>query len=128
MHPLLGCGKEGIMQLAYALNERVDVADAVELLKRSNLSKDDAQRLVRIVPEANVVVTARDGEKLVGLARGLKEISGCCYLSDLIVDKAYTDQAIGENLIRHVHDAIGENTLIVLVPAPDAMAYNADIG
>ncbi len=115
------------MELAYALNERIDVADAVELLKRSSRGHDDAKRLVRIVPDANIVVTARDGKKLVGLARGLKEISGCCYVSDLIVDSAYTDQAVGENLIRHIHDAIGENTLIVLVPAPDAMAYNANI-
>lgn len=118
------------MNLVYAINEKVDVAEVVELLRRSNFSRgaDDAMRLVRLVPQANVVVTARDGKKLVGLARGLKELSGCCYLSDLIVDRAYVGGPIGEALIRQVREAIGENTLIVLVPAPDAMSYSTDIG
>ena len=118
------------MNLAYSINEKVAVAEVVELLRRSNMTRgqDDAPRLVRLVPQANVVVTVRDGKRLVGLARGLKELSGCCYLSDLIVDRAYIGEPIGESLIRHVREAIGKNTLIVLVPAPDAMAYNTDIG
>ena len=118
------------MNLAYAINENVELAEVVELLRRSNRSRghDEASRLVRIVPQANIVVTVRDGRTLVGLARGLKECSGCCYLSDLIVDRGYIDEAIGESLIRRVREAIGKNTLIVLVPAPGVMAYNADIG
>ncbi len=118
------------MELKFAVNENVKVAEVVELLKRSTLPtcKDEARRLVRLVPQANVIVTARDGKRLVGLARGLKEVSGCCYLSDLIVDKAYADKAVGARLIREVRKAIGENTLVVLVPAPDAMAYSAEIG
>ncbi len=117
------------MQLTFATNEIVDVSDAVELLRRSRAKREpaDAHRLVRIVPQANVVVTARDGRRLVGLARGIKEVGGCCYLSDLIVDKDYVGAEIGEQLIRHVRREIGENSLIVLIPAPDAMAYTADI-
>ena len=117
------------MELTFTVNEIVDVQEALELLKRSELKRraDDAHRLVRIVPDANIVVTARDGQKLVGLARGLKEVSGCCYLSDLIVDRAYTGEAVGEKLIRQVSAAIGQHALIVLVPAPDAMVYNTEI-
>lgn len=117
------------MDITYAVNEVVEVSEAVALVRRSNLKRrdDDAHRLVRIVPQANIVVTARDGKKLVGIARGLKEINGCCYVSDLIVDRDYLNDAIGESLIRHVRDAVGEGTLIVLVPAPDAMAFNAEI-
>ena len=117
------------MELTFAVNEILDVQDALELLKRSEPKRrtDEAHRLVRIVPDANIVVTARDGQKLVGLARGLKEVSGCCYLSDLIIDRAYAGEAVGEKLIRHVSEAIGENSLIVLVPAPDAMAYSTEL-
>lgn len=117
------------MDITFVVNEVVEVSEAIDLLRRSNLKRrdDDAHRLVRIVPQANIVVTAREGRKLVGLARGLKEINGCCYLSDLIVDREYIKEAIGESLIRRVHDAIGENSLIVLVPAPDVMAYKAEI-
>src|SRR5690349_4626812 len=117
------------MELTFAVNEVVDVQEVVTLMRRSDLKRqdDDAHRLVRIVPQANIVVTARDGQKLVGLARGLKEVSGCCYLSDLIVDRAYIGEAVGEKLIRQVGMMVGENSLIVLVPAPDAMVYNTAI-
>jgi len=124
-----GLNKAIHMELTFAVNEILDAQDALDLLKRSELKRraDEAHRLVRIVPDANIVVTARDGHKLVGLARGLKEVSGCCYLSDLIVDRAYAAEAIGEKLIRHVSEAIGENSLIVLVPAPDAMVYSTEL-
>jgi ribosomal protein S18 acetylase RimI-like enzyme len=118
-----------MMPITYAVNEIIEVSDAVELLRRSRAAapSDDAHRLVRIVPEANVVVTARDNGRLIGLARGLKEDSGCCYLSDLIVDRAYQSQGIGEQLIRHAHDVVGEHALILLVPSPNAMVYSAEI-
>jgi hypothetical protein len=118
------------MHPEFQVNEVLDAAEAVDLLRRSRSRSqaDDARRLVRIVPEANIVVTARDGRKLVGLARGLKEVSGCCYVSDLIVDRDYMAQNIGEKLIRKVREAIGENTMIVLVPAPAASAFSAEIG
>lgn len=118
------------MELTFAVNEVVDVQEAVALLKRAERKQRDSgdeHRLVRIVPEANIVVTARDGQKLVGLARGLKEHSGCCYLSDLIVDREYAAHAVGEKLIRQVAKQVGENSLIVLVPAPQAHAYSTAI-
>lgn len=117
------------MNLIYTINDVIEANEVIDLVKRSAHSRpaDDAHRLVRIVPQANIVVTARDGNKLVGLARGLKELSGCCYLSDLVTDVNYNNQNIGEQLIRQVRQAIGENTLIVLVPAPEAMAYSTEI-
>lgn len=117
------------MKFVYHVNETVDLPDVIDLLRRSKAKRrdGDARRLVRIVPEANVVVSVRDGKKLVGLARGLKEASGCCYLSDLIVDKDYQQHGLGEQLIRQVHALVGENSLIVLVPSPNAAAYSADI-
>lgn len=118
------------MELQYAINENLELEDVIGLLRRSNSTRPegDARRLVRIVPEANVVVTVRDGAKLVGLARGLKEMSGCCYLSDLLVDKDYQKLELGGEMIRRVRRMVGENSLIVLVPAPSAMAYSAEIG
>lgn len=117
------------MNVTFAVNEIVEIAEAMDLLRRSEQRRpdEDVHRLVRVVQQANLVVTARDGRTLIGLARGLKECNGCCYLSDLVVDVKYHDQAIGEQLIRHVRAAIGENTLIVLVPSPDAMVYSTEL-
>lgn len=116
--------------MKYAVNPVVDASEAMSLQKRADCSKpaEDAHRLVRVVANANIVVTARDGNRLVGLARGLKEESGCCYLSDLLVDRDYQNQGIGAQLIREVRKHLGENSLIVLVPSPDAVAYSTEIG
>jgi len=115
--------------ITFSINPILEASEAMSLLKRSDSRKPehDAHRLVRIVPHANVVVTARDGAKLVGLARGLNEASGCCYLSDLLVDRDYQQQGIGEQLIRQVRKAVGDHALIVLIPAPEEMAYSTEL-
>jgi ribosomal protein S18 acetylase RimI-like enzyme len=116
--------------LNYAINPTIEASEVLGLIKRADCAKsaEDAHRLVRIVPQANIVVAARDGQRLVGLARGLKELSGCCYLSDLLVDRDYHNQGIGEQLIRHVRTSVGKNALIVLVPSPEMAAYSTEIG
>ncbi len=110
------------MDLQYTINPYIEFHEVRDLLFRSigNRHDEEVKRLIRIVPDANVVVAVRDGKKLVGLARGLKELSGCCYLSDLIVDHDYQDQGIGEKMIRQVRKIVGDKALILLVPAPDA--------
>lgn len=108
------------MDVTFHVNERVDALEAIQLLRRSQTGRpdDDAHRLVRILPQANIVVTARKDGQLVGLARGLREASGCCYLSDLIVDAPFRDANLGSQLIECVRDVVGEQSLIVLAPAP----------
>jgi hypothetical protein len=38
---------------------------------------------------ADPIVTARVDDHLVGVARALTDVSFCCYLSDLAVDRAH---------------------------------------
>jgi hypothetical protein len=42
-----------------------------------------------MVRQADVLVTARDGGRLVGVSRAITDFTYCCYLSDLAVDAAY---------------------------------------
>lgn len=89
---------------------------------------DDLPRLDRMLRQADVVVTARDGQRLVGIARAVTDFSYCCYLSDLAVDAAYQRQGIGKRLIAETHKAAGELTSLVLVAAPSAESYYPRIG
>lgn len=77
---------------------------------------------------ANVIVTARDGGRLVGVSRAVTDFSYCCYLSDLAVDVAFQRQGIGKRLIAETHAAAGATTTLVLVAAPAAEHYYAKIG
>lgn len=77
---------------------------------------------------ANLVCTAWDGEKLVGVARSLTDFEFCCYLSDLAVDENYQKQGIGKQLIALTKSKLGNAAKIILLAAPKAEAYYPKIG
>lgn len=90
---------------------------------------DEPERLQRMLREADLIVTARDGAQLVGISRALTDFSYCCYLSDLAVDIAYQHQGIGKMLVAETHRLAGaEDTTLILTAAPAAEKYYPRIG
>lgn len=89
---------------------------------------DDLEAMEKMVRHANLVATAWDGDRLVGVARGLTDYAFCCYLSDLAVDLAYQRQGVGKELLRTVDEAIGPNTMLLLLSAPAAQEYYPKVG
>jgi len=81
-----------------------------------------------MLDHGNVLVTAWDGDLLVGVSRALSDFSFCCYLSDLAVDVAYQKKGIGKKLIDETHLAAGQLTTLILLAAPAAVAYYPKIG
>ena len=81
-----------------------------------------------MLDHGNVLVTAWDGEKLVGVSRALSDFSFCCYLSDLAVDTLYQNMGIGKKLIDETHKAAGELTTLILLAAPATVEYYPKIG
>ncbi len=77
---------------------------------------------------ANLVCSAWHEGKLVGVCRALTDFSYCCYLSDLAVDKAFQKRGIGSQLIDQVRSAVGEEVALILLSAPEAMAYYPKVG
>ena len=78
--------------------------------------------------QADLIVTARNGRRLVGISRALTDFSYCCYLSDLAVDAAYQRQGIGRRLIAETQQSAGEQSTLILVAAPAAESYYPRIG
>ena len=60
---------------------------------------DDAQRLDRMLRQANLIVAARIAGTLVGVSRALTDFSYCCYLADLAVAQDAKGRGIGQRLI-----------------------------
>lgn len=88
----------------------------------------DLARIGRMFSNASLVISAWDSDTLVGVCRALTDYSYCCYLSDLAVDREYQRHGIGRSLIKHVQDAIGDETSLILLSAPDAMSYYPKTG
>ncbi len=118
------------MQLSYRITTPITAQLVADLFRASGIRRpvDDLPRIQRMLDHANLIITAWDGEKLVGIARALTDFSFCCYLSDLAVDKTYQRQGIGKELVRRVQQAIGEESMLLLLAAPEAKEYYPHIG
>jgi predicted N-acetyltransferase YhbS len=116
--------------IVYAV-EKVTAAEFVDVLRRSGLAErrpvDEPDRVAKMIEHGNLFVTARDGKKLIGVARSLSDFTYCTYLSDLAVDRAYQKQGIGKALIDKTREAVGDS-MVLLLSAPKAMTYYPHIG
>ena len=86
----------------YKINDTVTVDEFISVLKRSSLAErrpvDDPDCVKGMLEHANLIVTARDGAELVGIARSVTDFNYCCYLSDIAVDKHYQNSGIGRRM------------------------------
>ena len=118
--------------LRFTKNEAVSAASFRDILLRSTLGErrpvDDPHCLQGMIEHSNLIVTAWDGQLLVGIARSVTDFHYCCYLSDLAVDVAYQRQGIGRQLIQATQDALGPRCKIILLSAPAAVNYYAHLG
>ena len=76
---------------------------------------------------ANLVITAWDGDMLVGISRSLTDFAYVIYLSDLAVRVSHQRMGIGKELIRLTQQA-APPAYLVLLAAPAAEQYYPHIG
>ncbi|HWA06051.1 MAG TPA: GNAT family N-acetyltransferase [Ignavibacteria bacterium] len=118
------------MVITYKTNAKLEAHELSDLFKASGIKRpvEDLNRVKNMIDNSNLLITAWDGEKLVGVARALSDFSYCCYLSDLAVDKEYQNQGIGHELVNEIQKLIGDESNLVLLSAPEAMEYYPKIG
>ncbi len=120
------------MNITYKKNYIPEVEQIITLYESSGIKRptSDKERIARMFANSNVVITAWEGEKLVGVARALTDFSLCCYLSDLAVCREYQSKGIGKQLIEEVKKEIGviEEISLLLLSAPSAMEYYPKVG
>lgn len=120
------------MSIAYKINEPVTTDQFISVLQTSGLSErrpiDDWNCMEGMITNSNLVVTAWDGEKLIGIARAMTDFHYACYLSDLAVDKNYQQMGIGKALQQLTQEQLGAKCKLILIAAPDANTYYEHIG
>ena len=118
--------------IEYKTNSPISVEQFTELLNKTSLGArrplEDKKRVAAMLYHADLLVTAWDGELLVGVARSVTDFAYCCYLSDLAVDEQDQKQGIGVQLIEHTKQALHPQAKIVLLSAPQAVDYYPHIG
>jgi predicted N-acetyltransferase YhbS len=117
--------------IAYSTGNDIDLDAFVELYHASTLGErrpaTDLDRMRDMLANANLVITAWDGDALVGLARSLTDFVYATYLSDLAVRVSHQRQGIGKELMRRTQAASPKATLILLA-APAADPYYPHVG
>lgn len=120
------------MTILYALEPKLSAAEFRAVLMASTLGErrpvNEPERLEKMLRNADIIVTARDGERLVGVSRAITDFAYRCYLSDLAVDAAYQHQGIGKRLVTETRRTAGERALLMLIAAPAAEGYYSKIG
>lgn len=117
--------------IEYRHGNDLDLDQLIELYVASTLGErrpvDDRERMETMRREANLVVTAWDGDLLVGISRCITDFAWTTYLADLAVRKSHQRQGIGLELIRRTREAAPQAKLLLLA-APAAVDYYPHIG
>lgn len=118
--------------IEYEIKPEISVEDFIDILNRSGLGErrpvDDIEVITGMLKNADIIITAYDSEKIVGIARAVTDYHYCCYLSDLAVDKDYQHQGIGKTLISKLKKSLHKNCKIILLSAPAAIGFYPKIG
>jgi len=118
--------------IAFRYGNDLDIDQVIDLYNKSTLGErrpvDDRQIVSNMIGHANLVVTAWDGDLLVGISRTMTDFSYVGYLSDLAVRQSHQGQGIGTELIRKTRERMGPRSMLVLLSAPKAVEYYPKIG
>ena len=122
--------KGTLHMIEYRENQHLDPAEVARVFEASGINRPtkNLARITQMFANSNLVISAWDDARLVGVCRALTDFSYCCYLSDLAVDAAYQRHGIGRELIRRIQSVIGEEVSLILLSAPAAMPYYRKVG
>jgi len=118
--------------IEYRYDNQLDLEQVRELYRASTLGErrpvDDPAIVRSMLEHANLVVTAWDGDRLVGLSRTLTDFAYVGYLADLAVRESHQRQGIGLALMHKTRERMGPRSMLVLLAAPKAVDYYPRLG
>ncbi|MCK0105656.1 GNAT family N-acetyltransferase [Marinobacter sp. S0848L] len=108
------------MTISFKVNHPITTDQFIGLLESSTLGErrptHDRACMEGIVSNSNLVVSAWDGDLLVGIARSVTDFHYACYLSDLAVHQSYQRSGIGKRLQSLTQDQLGPLCKLVIPP------------
>ncbi|MEN8169920.1 MAG: GNAT family N-acetyltransferase [Pseudomonadota bacterium] len=120
------------MTIEYIINTPVTASQFIELLRDSTLGErrpvEDYECMEGMVNNSNLIVSAWNGDKLIGIARSMTDFHYACYLSDLAIDKTHQNSGIGKRLQEITQEQLGPKCKLILIAAPGANSYYEHIG
>ncbi len=118
------------MEINYKTGIIPTAEQVIELYDNAGLPRptNDKERIQKMFENSNLVITAWDNDLLVGVSRSITDWVWSCYLADLAVRKEYKNSGIGKKLIELTKNAVGDQSMILLLSVPTAMEYYPKMG
>lgn len=118
------------MPIQYSSDRRPAAAEIVRLYDDAPLFRPtkEEDRVRRMYEGSNVVWTAWDGARLVGILRGWTDGAYDGYVCDLAIDPGYQKQGIGKELLARVAAHYGAQVQWVLRASKIASRYYEHVG
>ena len=117
--------------IEYKNTPDLDVDQLIELYVASTLGErrpvEDRERMATMLRYGNLLITAWDGDLLVGVSRSITDWVWTTYLADLAVRDTYQRQGIGKELMRRTQEAAPQ-AKVLLLAAPAAANYYGHVG
>lgn len=118
--------------ITYRTGGNLNLDEVIAVYEASTLGArrptKDRSRMAEMMKHANLIVTAWDGDLMVGIARSFTDFSYTTYMSDLSVRDTHQKRGIGKELIRISQEAGGSNATLLLTAAPEAEDYYPHLG
>ncbi|MBQ6802705.1 MAG: GNAT family N-acetyltransferase [Oscillospiraceae bacterium] len=116
--------------------ERISAEDYIDFLKRTDLGSQYPkerffERISKLVNNAAISLTARnESGDIVGVLFGLTDFAYWLYVTDLGVDRSYTGQGIGRNLMKTAHEIAGgeKDIAVYLIANKNAIPFYEKLG
>jgi len=118
------------------LEERISAEEYIDFLKRTDLGSQYPKerfvdRIAKLVKSVSISLVARNEcGTVVGVLFGLADFSYWLFVTDLGVDRAYTGQGIGRQLMKTAHEIAGgeKNIAVYLIANEDAFGFYEKLG
>jgi len=119
-----------MMEIIYKFDIVPTAEQVIELYDNAALPRptNDPLRIKKMFENSDLVVTAWDEDKLVGVCRTITDWVWCSYLADLAVSPGYKKSGIGKKLIELTREKVGDQSMVLLLSVPTAMNYYPKVG
>ena len=118
------------------LEERISAEEYIDFLKRTDLGSQYPKerfenRIAKLVNTVSISLVARNiSGTVVGILFGLTDFAYWLYVTDLGVDRAYTGQGIGRQLMKTAHEIAGgeKDIAVYLIANENAIGFYEKLG
>ncbi len=118
------------------LEERISAEEYIDFLKRTDLGSQYPKerfenRIAKLVDTVSISLIARnESGTIVGVLFGLTDFAYWLYVTDLGVDRTYTGQGIGRQLMKTAHEIAGgeKDIAVYLIANENAVGFYEKLG